>query len=208
MIDFYTWSTPNGYKIAIMLEESAIDYQVKPINIRAGEQHSPEFLSISPNNKIPAIVDDEGDTEPVTVFESAAILTYLADKTGSFLPQDMAARAETLSWLAWQISGVGPSLGQLLHFTAEGRDVDNPYAAQRFSEEAARLYGVLDKRLGDRRYVAGDYSIADMALFPWIRLMRDRSVSFLDGSDWIHIERWLDDINERAAVGRAYQILG
>ncbi|MDH3894872.1 MAG: glutathione S-transferase N-terminal domain-containing protein, partial [Chromatiales bacterium] len=170
MIDLYYWTTPNGHKITIFLEESGLEYRILPINIGKGDQFAPEFLRISPNNRIPAIVDqapaDGG--EPVALFESGAILHYLAQKTGRFLSAELRGQAETLQWLFWQMGGLGPMAGQNHHFRLYAKD-KIPYAIDRYVNETHRLYGVLDKRLGDREFVAGDYSIADMAIYPWIR---------------------------------------
>lgn len=163
MIDLYTWTTPNGRKISIALEEMGLAYAVHPINIGNDEQFAPEFLAVSPNNKIPAIVDRDYD---LSVFESGAILTYLSEKTGQFLPTDVTGRAKVLEWLHWQIAGFGPMLGQLNYFLNRA-DEKMPHAIKRFFDEALRLYQVLDKQLGQHEFVAGDYSIADMAIYPW-----------------------------------------
>lgn len=163
MIDLYTWTTPNGRKISIALEEMGLAYTVHPIDIGKDEQFTPDFLAVSPNNKIPAIVDRDHD---VSVFESGAILTYLAEKSGQFLPTEVAARAKVLEWLNWQVAGFGPMLGQLNHFMNRA-DEKMPLAIKRFFDEALRLYQVLDKQLGQHEFVAGDYSIADMAIYPW-----------------------------------------
>ena len=170
MIDLYTWPTPNGHKIHIMLEEIGLDYRVIPIDIGAGDQFKPEFLKISPNNKMPAIVDPEGpDGQPISLFESGAILIYLAEKTGRFLPTEPRARFLVLQWLMFQMGHIGPMLGQVHHFLRYAPE-KIPYAMDRYSNEAKRLYGVLDKRLGEVEFLAGDdYTIADMAVWPWVR---------------------------------------
>jgi GSH-dependent disulfide-bond oxidoreductase len=168
MIDLYYWTTPNGHKITIFLEEAELLYTLHPIDIRKGEQFDPEFLKIAPNNRIPAIIDDEGDAEgAISIFESGAILQYLAEKTGLFLPSELRPRTEVLQWLNWQMGGLGPMLGQNYHFAVYAPE-KVPYAIERYVKETARLYGVLNRRLSDRAYIAGDYSIADMACYPWI----------------------------------------
>ena len=172
MIDLFFWTTPNGYKVTIMLAEVGLPYRVVPIDITAGDQFKPEFLAISPNNKIPAIVDDDGpDAEPIAVFESGAILLYLAEKTGRFLPSSARARMEVIQWLMFQMGGVGPMLGQAHHFRRYAPE-QIAYAVDRYTNEAARLYRVIDRRLADHEYLAGEYSIADIATFPWIRPYR------------------------------------
>ena len=179
MIDVYTWATPNGHKVHIMLEECGLEYKVHPINIGAGDQFGEDFLKISPNNKIPAIVDPEGpDGQPISLFESGAILVYLAGKTGRFLPDGDRAKFEVLQWLMFQMGGVGPMLGQCHHFRIYAPE-KIPYAIDRYTNEAKRLYGVLDRRLADHDYVAGDYSIADIAIFPWMRYGDRRGVKVL-----------------------------
>ncbi len=167
MIDLYTWPTPNGHKIPIMLEETGLEYNVIPVNIGTGDQFEPDFLEISPNNKMPAMVDSDGpDGQPISLFESGAMLIYLAEKTGQFLPSDPRGRFEVLCWLMFQMGGVGPMLGQAHHFRAYAPE-QIPYAVDRYTNEAGRLYGVIDKRLEGRDYLAGDYSIADIATMPW-----------------------------------------
>jgi len=204
MIDVYTWPTPNGHKVHIMLEETGLPYTVHPIDIGAGDQFEPEFLKISPNNKIPAIVDPEGpDGKPISLFESGAILLYLADKTGQFLPEDPRGRYEVMEWLMFQMGGVGPMLGQAHHFRFYAPE-KIPYAVDRYTNEGSRLYSVIDKRLADRQYLAGDYSIADMATFPWLRSY-ERQGQNID--DYPNLKRWFDAINERPAVKRALQVL-
>ncbi len=203
MIDLYYWTTPNGHKITIFLEEAELPYTIKPINIGKGEQFAPEFLAISPNNRIPAIVDhDRADgKEPLSVFESGAILQYLAEKTGKFLPADLRGRTETMQWLFWQMAGLGPMLGQNHHFRNYVTEI--PYAINRYVKETDRLYGVLDERLADREFIACDYSIADMAAYPWI-VLHERQGQNLD--DFPNIKRWFEAIQRRDAVQRAYAV--
>jgi GST-like protein len=206
MIDLYSAATPNGQKIHIMLEETGLEYRVIWIDIDAGEQFDPAFLEISPNNKVPAIVDHDGPGgEEITLFESGAILLYLAEKTGRFLPQEPDRRWETLQWLMWQIGGFGPMLGQAHHFNRyapmrPGNPVVLPYAQERYTNEAGRLYSVLDKRLSSHDYVAADeYTIADMAIFPWCRLHeRQRQ----DINDYPNVKRWFERIAARPAVAK------
>jgi GST-like protein len=204
MIDLYYWTTPNGHKITIFLEESGLEYRIHPINIGKGDQFAPEFLRISPNNRIPAIVDqapaDGG--EPVALFESGAILHYLAQKTGRFLSAELRGQTETLQWLFWQMGGLGPMAGQNHHFRLYAKD-KIPYAIDRYVNETHRLYGVLDKRLGDRDFVAGDYSIADMAIYPWIRPYENQGQ---DIDEFASLKRWFIAISERPAVERAYAL--
>jgi GST-like protein len=204
MIDLYYWTTPNGHKITIFLEEAGLPYNVKPVDIGKGEQFKPEFLKISPNNRIPALVDHEpGDGGgPLSVFESGAILEYLADKTGKFLPRDVRGRAEVIQWLFWQMGGLGPMLGQNHHFRGYSAE-KIPYAIERYTKETERLYGVLDERLEDRAFVAGDYSIADMACYPWI-VLHERQGQNLN--DFPNLKRWFETIARRDAVKRAYAI--
>lgn len=202
MIDLYYWTTPNGHKITIFLEEAGLPYTIHPINIGKGDQFQPDFLAIAPNNRIPAIVDpapaDGGD--PVSMFESGAILQYLAEKTGQFLPSALRDRTEAMQWLFWQMGGLGPMLGQNHHFSQYAPD-KIPYAIDRYVRETARLYGVLDKRLGNRDYVAGDYSIADMAAYPWI-VPHEKQGQTL--ADFPNLQRWFEAIKARPAVERAY----
>jgi len=193
MIDLYYWPTPNGHKISIMLEECGLEYEVKPVNIGAGDQFAPEFLAISPNNRMPAIVDTETG---VSVFEGGAILIYLAEKVGKFLPAEMAARFETLQWLFWQAGGLGPMAGQLSHFVNYTK-TDIPYARSRYANEYDRLLAVMDVRLRDREFLAGDYSIADIASFPWVVPYR-RLGSDLD--KFSNLRRWFDSLKARPAV--------
>ena len=200
MIDLYTWTTPNGRKASIMLEECGLPYTVKPINIGEDEQFAPEFLKISPNNKIPAIVDHDED---ISVMESGAILIYLAEKTGQFLSSDPRVRIKTLEWLMLQMGGVGPMLGQAHHFLKFKPDVSE-YASQRYAAEARRLYGVLDKRLGEVPYLAGDdYSIADIATWPWLSRYEWQQI---DMNEFANVKRWYVEIAARPAVQRGYQV--
>jgi len=198
MIDLYYWPTPNGHKITIFLEEAGLDYRIIPVNISAGDQFQPEFLKISPNNKMPAIVDQ--GKAPLSIFESGAILLYLAEKTGQFLPQDLSGRQTVLQWLFWQVGGLGPMLGQNHHFTQYAPE-PVPYAIERYLKETERLYGVLDDRLAGREFVAGDYSIADMAIYPWIVPHEKQGQSL---EDYPEIQRWFKALAERPAVKRAY----
>lgn len=200
MIEFYSWPTPNGLKIAIMLEETGLPYTLHPIHIGKGEQKAPAYLEISPNNKIPAIVDTDGPgCAPFPVFESGAILWYLAEKTGSFLPSDPAARSVTLQWLMFQMGSMGPMLGQAHHFRVFGPDEAKaiPYAKTRYTNEAARLYGVMDTRLGRVDYFAGDYSIADIALYPWVASHEHQGQ---DLADFPNLKRWFEAVGARPAV--------
>jgi GSH-dependent disulfide-bond oxidoreductase len=206
MIDLYTWPTPNGHKIHIMLEECGLPYAVHAIDIGAGDQFKNEFLTISPNNKIPAIVDPNGpDGRPIALFESGAILVYLAGKTGKFLPKTVAARYEMLQWLMFQMGGFGPMLGQAHHFRLYAPEKIE-YAINRYTNEAKRLYGVLEKQLAKTgAFIAGkQYTIADMAIFPWVRSAANQGI---DLADFAHVKRWFDTIDARPAVKRAVQIL-
>ena len=202
MIDLYYWTTPNGHKVTIFLEETGLPYVVKPVNIGRGEQFDPEFLRIAPNNRIPAIVDTEpGDGgEPISVFESGAILVYLAAKTGKFLPQDTRAWVEVLQWLMWQMGGLGPMAGQNHHFRNYAVEKIK-YAIDRYVNETNRLYGVLNKRLADREFIAGEYSIADMASYPWVVPYKNQDQNI---DDFPHLKRWLETIRARPATERAY----
>lgn len=205
MIDLYYWTTPNGHKITMFLEEAVIPYRVIPVNISAGEQFDPEFLKIAPNNRIPAMVDREpGDGGPaISVFESGAILIYLAEKVGKFLSADLRSRTETLQWLMWQMAGLGPMAGQNHHFSSYAPE-KLPYAIERYVKETNRLYGVLDRRLADRAYAAGDdYSIADMAAYPWIVLYERQGQNL---ADFPHLKRWFEAIQARPATQRAYAV--
>ncbi len=205
MIELYTWPTPNGHKIHIMLEETGLAYDVHPIDISVGDQFDPEFLKISPNNRMPAIVDTDGpDGNPISIFESGAILIYLAEKTGRFLPEAPRARYATLQWLMWQMGGLGPMLGQAHHFRTYAPE-QIPYAVERYTNEARRLYGVADRRLGETRFLAGDdYTIADIASFPWTRSHERQGVDF---ADYPNVKRWFDAIAARPAVQRGVQVL-
>jgi GSH-dependent disulfide-bond oxidoreductase len=203
MIELYYWPTPNGHKITLFLEEAALDYAIKPVNISAGDQFKPEFLAFSPNNRMPAIIDrdpvDHG--EAVTVFESGAILLYLAEKTGLFLPTDMRGRKAVTEWLFWQMGGLGPMAGQNHHFGVYARE-KIPYAIGRYVNETNRLYGVMDRRLADRPFLTGgDYTIADMAAYPWIVPWK-RQQQNLD--DFVNLRRWFDSIAARPGTRRAY----
>ncbi|MEN9889603.1 MAG: hypothetical protein RL559_1640 [Pseudomonadota bacterium] len=205
MIDLYTWPTPNGHKIHIMLEECKLPYRVHAVNIGTGEQFKPEFLRISPNNKIPALVDSEGpDGKPISLFESGAILVYLAAKTGRFMPKSDRAKYEVLQWLMFQMGGVGPMLGQAHHFRIYAPE-KIAYGIERYTNEAKRLYGVMDKRLQDHAWIAGNsYSIADMAIFPWLRSWQNQGI---DWADYPQLKAWFDRIAARPAVQRAVQVL-
>lgn len=205
MIDLYYWTTPNGHKVTLFLEESGLPYRIVPINIGKGEQFQPDFLRIAPNNRIPAIVDtvpaDGG--EPISIFESGAILVYLAEKTGQFLSSDPRTRITTLQWLFWQMGGLGPMAGQNHHFVQYAPE-PLPYAIERYVKETARLYAVLDKQLNDRDFIAGaDYSIADMACYPWI-VPHERQGQRLE--DFPNLKRWFESIRQRPATLRAYAL--
>lgn len=205
MIEVYSWATPNGHKVHIMLEECGLPYRVQAVDIGAGAQFEPEFLAISPNNKIPAIVDPEGpDGEPISLFESGAILLYLAGKTGKFLPAGVRGRYETLQWLMFQMGGIGPLLGQAHHFRIYAPQ-KIPYAIERYTNEAARLYGVLNRRLAKAKYVAGnEYTIADIAIFPWLRSWKNQGMTW---ADFPHLKGWFDEIAARPAVKRGVEVL-
>ena len=204
VIDLYTWTTPNGRKVQIMLEELGLPYNVHSINIGKNEQFAPDFLKISPNNKIPAIVDSEGPGgKPYSLFESGAILMYLAEKTGSALwPQETVKKYEVMQWLMFQMGGFGPMLGQAHHFLKFAPE-KIPYAMKRYSDEAKRLYGVIDKRLGEAEYLAGDYSIADIATFPWAQSFAMQGIDF---ADYPNVKRWFDAIMARPAVQRGIKV--
>lgn len=203
MIDLYYWTTPNGHKITMFLEEAGLAYKMVPVHIGKGDQFEPEFLAISPNNRIPAIVDREpaDGGAPIPVFESGAILLYLAEKTGKFIPSDLRGRVEVLEWLFWQIGGLGPMAGQNHHFNAYAPE-KLPYAIERYVNETGRLYAVLNKRLAGRDFIAGDYSIADMAAYPWT-VSHERQQQDLD--DFPNLKRWFHAIKERPATIRAYE---
>ena len=204
MIEAYSWPTPNGHKIHIMLEETGLSYRVHGVDIGRGDQFEPNFLAISPNNKIPAIVDSEGPGgKPISVFESGAILIYLAEKTGKFLPADARGRYAVLEWLMFQMGSIGPMFGQANHFRAYAPE-KIPYAIDRYTNEASRLYGVMDRRLADHAYVAGDYSIADIAIFPWMRYGDRRGVNV---EEFPNVKRWFESIDARPAVKRGLEVL-
>ncbi len=199
MIDLYTWKTPNGRKISVMLEETGLPYRVHPVDIGADEQFEPAFLAISPNNKIPAIVDSDGPGgKPMTLFESGAILVYLAGKTGKLLPASTCGKYEALQWLMFQMGGVGPMFGQVHHFLRAAPE-KVPYAIKRYTREKDRLYGVLDRRLDEVEYLAGEYSIADIAVYPWVS-RHDWQQTNLD--NFPNVRRWFDTIGARPAVQR------
>ena len=204
MIDLYTWPTPNGHKIHIMLEETGLAYNVIPIDIGAGDQFDPDFLRISPNNKMPAMIDHDGPGgEPYPMFESGAMLMYLAEKTGRFMPGEITARYRVIQWLMFQMGHIGPMLGQAHHFRAYAPE-QIPYAVERYTNEATRLYRVCEIRLAQSDHLADDYSIADMAVFPWLRSYERQGQ---DLGDYPNLKRWFDAINARPAVERALQVL-
>ncbi len=203
-IDLYYWPTPNGWKISIALEELDLPYRVIPVDIGAGAQFEPAFLALNPNNKIPVIVDPEGpDGAPITLFDSGAILVYLAEKTGQLMPSEARARYTTLQWLMFQVSGVGPMLGQAHHFRIYAPETID-YAVERYTQEAARMYRVLDRRLGDAEYLGGPYSIADIATFPWISRHERQGQ---DLADYPNLNRWYQSIAARPAVKRGLAVL-
>ncbi len=203
MIELYTWGTPNGKKVSIMLEEIGLPYNVHPIQIGQGDQFKPEFVTINPNSKIPAITDTEGpDGKPLNVFESGAILIYLAEKTGKLLPRDPVARIETLEWLMFQMGGVGPMFGQAHHFLRQVKE-PNPYGAERYCKETRRLYGVLNGRLGRVDYLAGEYSIADIATYPWVARHEWHQVAL---AEFPNVARWYAAIGARPAVQRGMNV--
>ena len=204
MIELYSWPTPNGHKVHIMLEETGLKYNVHPIDIQRGDQFQPDFLKISPNNKMPAIVDTDGPGgKPISIFESGAILMYLAEKTGKFMPKDMAAKYEVVQWLMFQMGGIGPMLGQAHHFRGYAPEKIQ-YAIDRYTNEAGRLYRVVEKRLADRSYVAGEYSIADMAIYPWLQGWERQGQKL---EDYPNIARWFKAVGDRPAVQRGMQVL-
>jgi len=205
MIDVYTWPTPNGHKVHIMLEECGLPYAVHAVDIGAGDQFEPEFLAISPNNRIPAIVDPDGpEGKPISLFESGAILLYLAGKTGRFLPASVRGKYEATQWLMWQMAGFGPMLGQTHHFRIYAPEKID-YAINRYTREAGRLYGVLERQLEGRAYVVGDeYTIADMAILPWTRSRRNQGVEM---SAFPNVARWIDRLQARPAVQRGLEVL-
>lgn len=205
MIEVYSWATPNGHKVHIMLEECGLPYKVHAVNIGAGDQFKPEFLAISPNNKVPAIIDSDGpDGQPISLFESGAILLYLASKTGRFMPDLLRDRWAMLEWLMFQMGSVGPMLGQAHHFRIYAPE-KLPYAIERYSNEAKRLYQVMNKRLAHSKYFAGpEYSIADIAIFPWLRSWKNQGI---DWNDHPHLKGWFDEIAARPAVLRGVEVL-
>lgn len=203
MIELYYWPTPNGHKITMMLEECGLPYEVRYINIGKGDQFKPEFLAFSPNNRMPAIIDRDGpDGSPVSVFESGAILQYLGRKTGKFYPADERGRIAVEEWLFWQMGGLGPMAGQAHHFRQYAPE-QVPYAIDRYTNEVHRLYGVMNRRLKDRDYLAGDYSIADMAAYPWVRPYKRQGQ---DLSEFPNLEAWYGRIHDRPAVARAIAV--
>ena len=203
MIDLYTWTTPNGRKVSIMLEEVALPYRVYPVNIGKGEQFAPEYVKINPNGKIPSIVDPEGpDSKPIAMMESGAILIYLARKTGELFPQADRAKYEVLQWLMLQMGGVGPIFGQVHHFLRAARE-QVPYAIERYTRETRRLYGVLNDRLKDREFLADGYSVADIATYPWVARYEWHKT---DLNDFPHVKRWFDAISARPAVQRGMKV--
>ena len=203
MIDLYTWVTPNGRKISIMLEEVGLAYEVHPVNLSKGEQFKPEFLAISPNNKIPAIIDREGPgKKPYSLFESGAILMYLAEKAGKLLPKDIALRYEVVEWLMFQMGGVGPMFGQAHYFLRHSPE-NETFGRERFLKEVARLYGVMEKRLGESEFLAGDYSIADIATYTWVTRYEMHRTKL---EDFPNVKRWFDAISARPAVKRGMEV--
>jgi GST-like protein len=205
MIEVYSWATPNGHKVHVMLEECGLPYKVTAVDIGIGDQFKPEFLAISPNNKIPAIIDPDGpEGRPFTLFESGAILLYLAGKTGRFLPQDIEGRYRVLEWLMFQMGSVGPMLGQAHHFRIYApQKID--YAIERYTNEARRLYGVMNRQLAKSRYIAGpEYTVADIAIFPWLRSWKSQGIEW---NDFPHLKGWFDEIAARPAVQRGVEVL-
>ena len=203
MIELYYWPTPNGHKVTMFLEEAGLPFEIVPINIGKGDQFKPDFLKIAPNNRMPAIIDraPKDGGAPISVFESGAILEYLGDKTGKFFPADVRARSEVRQWLFWQMGGLGPMAGQNHHFAIYAPE-KLPYAIERYVNETNRLYGVLNRRLADRPFVAGDYSIADMAAYPWIVPYKNQGQ---DLDNFTHLKRWFETIQARPATIRAYE---
>jgi GSH-dependent disulfide-bond oxidoreductase len=202
MIQLYTWGTPNGKKVSIMLEEVGVPYEVHPINLQKGDQFNPAYLAVNPNNKIPSIIDTDGPGgQPLTLFESGAILMYLAEKTGKLFPQDMRKRYEVIQWLMFQMGGVGPMFGQANFFFRLSEKV--PYAIERYHEEALRLYKVLDQQLGKKEYLASEYSIADIATYPWVWRHEMHQVKL---EEFPNVKRWYDAISARPAVQRGMAV--
>jgi len=203
MIDLYTWTTPNGRKISIMLEELGLPYEVHPVNLSKDEQFKPEFLAISPNNKIPAIIDRDGPgKKPYSLFESGAILMYLAEKTGKLMPKEIGPRYEVVQWLMFQMGGVGPMFGQAHYFLRHSPE-NETFGRERFRKEVARLYGVMNKRLGESQFFAGDYSIADIAVYPWVARYEMHRTKL---EDFLNVKRWFDAISTRSAVKRGMDV--
>ena len=203
MIDLYTWTTPNGRKVSIMLEELALPYRVHPVNIGQGEQFKPDYVRINPNSRIPSIVDPEGpDGEPISLMESGAILIYLAGKTGKLLPASVRDRYVALQWLMFQMGGVGPIFGQVHHFVRAAKE-QVPYAIERYTRETRRLYGVLNERLKDREFLADGYSVADIATYPWVARYEWHKTNL---GDYPHVKRWFDAISARPAVQRGMKV--
>jgi GST-like protein len=205
MIEVYSWPTPNGHKVHVMLEECALPYKAIAVDIGKGDQFRSDFLAISPNNKIPAIVDPDGpDSQPISLFESGAILMYLAAKTGRFMPESIRGKYEVLQWLMFQMGSVGPMLGQAHHFRIYAPE-KLPYAIERYTNEAKRLYGVMNKRLAKSKYLGGpEYSIADIAVFPWLRSWKNQGIAW---DDYPHLKGWFDEIAGRPAVQRGVEVL-
>jgi GST-like protein len=204
MIDLYFWPTPNGYKVSILLEELGLPYRVVPVDIWKGDQFKPAFLAIAPNNKMPAVVDTDGpDGKPLSIFESGAILLHYAEQSGRFIPRDVRGRVAVLEWLMFQMASVGPMLGQAHHFRGYSPE-PIPYAIERYTKEATRIYRVIDKRLTGRAFVAGDYSIADMAIFPWIRSWEKQGQVLVEH---VHLKRWFDTLAARPAVQRGLAVM-
>jgi len=205
MIEVYSWATPNGHKVHIMLEECGLPYRARPVDIGAGEQFDPAFLAISPNNKVPAIVDPDGpDGQSLSLFESGAILLYLAGKTGRFLPPGTRAKYEVLEWLMFQMGNVGPMFGQAHHFRIYAQE-PLPYAIDRYTRETHRLYGVMNKRLANSKYLGGpEYGIADIAVYPWLRSWKNHAI---DWADFPHLKGWFDEVGHRPAVMRGVEVL-
>ena len=204
MIDLYYWPTPNGWKVTILFEELGLDYKIIPVNIIEGDQFAPEFLKIAPNNRMPAIVDPDGaDGEMISIFESGAILLHYAEKHKKFIPADERGRIDVLQWLFFQMGNVGPMLGQCHHFRNYAEE-KLEYAIDRYTREATRLYRVVDRRLADRDYVADDYSIADMALFPWMRVWKNQGQTL---EDFPHLAKWIDRMYQRPAVRRGLDVM-
>ena len=200
MIDLHYWTTPNGHKITMFLEETGLPYKIFPVNIGKGDQFNPDFLKIAPNNRIPAMVDHapKGGAKPISIFESGAMLLYLAEKTGKFLPADLYGRYDTIQWVFWQMGGLGPMAGQLNHFKHYARET-LPYAIKRYEDEVNRLYGVMNTRLKDREFLAGKYSIADMACIGWVNIWKRQDQNI---DDFPHVKRWLETLKARPAVQR------